>query len=107
MFETILANIEQHFYPGYAVAVWGVTSLIRWLFNGIDRSIHPKWVTLVVGLVLGLGGFAWYTLNGIDFDFFKAVTSFAIATISYDYFGKPLFDKIQGKEFYLGKKIHR
>ena len=54
MFDgTIIANIEQYFYLEYALSVWALTALVRYVFKGIDWSIHPKYTTLMVALIMG------------------------------------------------------
>ena len=93
MIDVILNQVSQYLYPEYVITVIVVTALVRYIFKGIDGAIHPKWITLFVGIVLGLVGFAWRTFAAADVSVFKVLISFGVATLGYDYFWKPIKDK--------------
>jgi hypothetical protein len=91
----------------YTFAVWAATTLMRYLFTNIDRVIHPKWLTLFMGFVIGLVIYVLKIYADEQFMFIKAVCSFALATVGYDYIGKPLWDKVTGKNAFEAKSTRR
>lgn len=92
--EAIFDTISQYVYPGYMVAVIISTALVRSLFKGIDYSIHPKWVTLVVASILAIVGYALKAFMAESYSVFKVINSFGLACLGYDYFWKVVKDKI-------------
>lgn len=94
MIDEILNQINHYLYPEYVVAVIIITALVRWLFKGIDIAIHPKWITLFVGVVLAILGFAWKTFAQEEYKIFKVLISFGVSTLGYDYFWKVIKDKL-------------
>lgn len=87
--ENLIFEIHQYLYIEYTIAVVVVTELLRYLVSGIDRRIKPRYLTAVLGLLLGVIG--WYMYEGIDL--WKAIISFSIAIIGYQYFWKPIKEK--------------
>lgn len=94
MIDAILNEISRYTYPEYILAVLFTTALVRWLFTGIDRAIHPKWITFIVGVVLA----GLRMLHPGEIEIFKVIVSFALATISYDYCWKIIKDKFFTKK---------
>lgn len=106
--QVILNQINKYFYTDYAFLVWLATTLVCSLFKGIKSVIHPKWITLVVATICAIGYYAINTWEGMEpFSVFKIVTSLGLATLSYDYVGKPIIDKVTGKPINQGKTIRR
>lgn len=94
----IFNQINLYIYPEYVVAVIVITALVRYLFYGIDKAIHAKWITLVIGVVLGVVGYALKTLASEQYDFFKVLISFGVSTLGYDYLWKVIKDTINKKQ---------
>lgn len=88
--EPIFGFAEPHIYLEYTIAIMIVTDLLRYLVKGIDRRIKPRFQTLIVAVVLSIPG---YILHMHDFDFFKALTSFAFAIIGYAFVWQPIKEK--------------
>jgi hypothetical protein len=112
LMSQVLEQIKTYFYLEYTFTVWGVTATIRYLctpkegdvpsipatpFTNIDRFVHPKWLTFLVAVIVGAATKAFKVYADEPFVFFKAVCSLGLATLGYDYIGKPLWDKIRGK----------
>lgn len=96
--EEILQQINNYLYPEYVVAVIVITALVRKLFYGIDQVIHPKWITLIIGVILGVVGYAMKTLQEEQYDVFKVLISFGLSTLGYDYFWKVITDALSRKQ---------
>lgn len=97
MMEAIIQSINEYVYPAYMVAIVLMTALVRHLFKGIDYSIHPKWVTLIVAAILAVVGFAFRALMNESYEIFKVLNSFGLACLGYDYFWKVIKDRISIK----------
>lgn len=95
--DPILIPINTYIYPEYVLAVILFTALVRYMFYGIDNVVHPKWITLIVGLILGVAGYAIKTLQGEQYELFKVLISFGLSTLGYDYFWKVVKDLIKQK----------
>ena len=92
--EELRTQITEYIYPGYVIAVIFATTWIRWVFPEIDKIIHPKWITLFTAAVLGVVGFVFKMYPGENFNVFKCVISFGVATLGYDYIVKVVKDKL-------------
>lgn len=94
MIDQIILSITQYFYIEYVFAVLVLTACVRGFFPGINTAIHPKWITLYVGVLLGVVGYVLKIFSDQQFHIFKVITSFGAATLGYDYFWKVLKDRL-------------
>jgi hypothetical protein len=92
MIDSLISSLHHYFYIEYILAVVLITATVRSLVKGLDNSLHPKWITLVVGIVMAIVGYVVKTFTYEAFSVFKVIGSFGAATIGYDYFWKVLKD---------------
>lgn len=85
-----LELIRKYVYLEYSFAIWAITETARYSVPQIDKKLKPKTLVLIVSILLSIPGYLMYTT---DFDFFKALISFSLSVIGYDYVWKPLKEK--------------
>lgn len=89
--------MESHPYMTYSFAVVLLTAALRYSFFK-KINLGPKWITLLIGTVLGATEFfmGWIDLSTPN-EFFILVASLGAAVVFYDYIIKFLMDAIRGR----------
>lgn len=81
--EIFFGVLARFIYPQYTLAVIGLTEALK--FKIKKERVHPRYVTLVVGLVLGVIGVLTGHLK-IDADnIMRVINSYAFAGLLYTY----------------------
>lgn len=80
-------------HPPYMFAIWALTEWLRYKFEGIDNRVKPKYLVLIIGLVLGVATYFEGTVEGVSVPFITLVLSYFLATFLYDVAIKPLKSK--------------
>lgn len=95
--EAFFELLQVNPYLTYSLSVVLFTAGLRYsLFKG--ARLGPKWITLLVGIVLGSFMFfmCWIDLEGPT-EFFTLFASLGLASAFYDYVVKFIMDLIQRK----------
>ena len=89
--------MESHPYITYSIAVVMFTAAIRSSFFK-RTNLGPKWITLIVGIILGATEFlmGWINLETSS-EFFLLVASLGSAVVLYDYVIKIVIDLVNRK----------
>lgn len=90
--ESLFILMESHPYITYSIAVVLFTAALRYSFFK-KINLGPKWITLLVGVVLGAMEFfmGWINLETQN-EFFLLVASLGAAVVFYDYVIKICID---------------
>ena len=93
--EALFTLMESHPYITYSIAVVMFTAAVRYSFFS-KTDLGPKWITLMVGIVLGAIEFfmGWINLETQN-EFFMLVASMGAAVVFYDYIIKTLLDLLK------------
>lgn len=93
--ETFFQLMEAHPYITYSIAVVLLTAAVRYSFFK-ESNLGPKWITLMVGTILGATEFfmGWIDLETKN-EFFLLVASLGAAVVFYDYVIKICIDLIR------------
>jgi len=90
--EAILGFLEPFIYPEIIIAILLLTQGVK---RYVNLRMHAKWQTLWVALFV-------ITVDLLirwgDVDFWKAINSFALTTLAYDYIWGFVRDKFWPKE---------
>lgn len=86
--------MESHPYITYSIAVVMFTAAVRSSFFK-QTNLGPKWITLIVGIVLGATEFfmGWINLETQN-EFFMLIASMGAAVVLYDYVIKIVIDLV-------------
>jgi hypothetical protein len=97
MEQTFFSLLTINPYMTYSIAVLCVTAMIRNAVYGNYR-LGPKWITLVVGVLLGafMFIFRWINLE-TPTEFYTLFAALGASSAFYDYVIKPILDKVKGK----------
>jgi hypothetical protein len=90
--------IARFIYPEYTLAVLITTDLLRFLVKGIDKKIEPKYLCLVIAILLVIPVYFVHH----EYNFWKGLVSFGIAILAYQYIWYPIkknfFKKFKDKQ---------
>jgi len=95
--EDFFGIFQNIIYLEYIIGVVMVTEILKTYLPKPKSEFwsHPKWLTLFIGIGLGIVD-AQYRLTTADgLNYSKLITSFGIATLSYDYIVKIIKDSWQ------------
>lgn len=86
-------NLLELLQLDYCIALIVLTEVVKYLFTGITKAIHPKFITLFLAIVLAA---IFIAIRGMDeFNLYKYLISFGVAVLTYDYAIKIFKDKIR------------
>ncbi len=78
----------------YLEVVLGVFFLTWFLKKYVPLNLHPKWLTLIAGIVCSIADVIFRE----EFEFWILAISFLVSTGFYDYIAKPLKEKFLPKQ---------
>lgn len=99
MLEIIFGFLYKFIYPEYTLAVIGLTEMVKFMVK--KERVHPRYVTLAVGLVLGVVGVLTGHLKVDSENIMRVVNSFAMSGLLYTYVIRMIrarFNKITADE---------
>lgn len=78
----------------FVLFVYLVVEWLRYQFDGIDRRIKPKHLTLIVGLIVALSiYYGEMYFEQVEVPVKILIVSYFVTTISYEYLIKPIKEK--------------
>lgn len=86
LFEIIFGALTRFIYPQYTLAVVGISEAVKFAVN--KTRLHPKFVSLGVGIVLGIIGVISGHLHLDADNTMRVINSFACAQTLYTYIVK-------------------
>lgn len=92
-------DLSRYIFWEYSLAVMFFTEMFKMLLKGVTWNwvtvvtvTNPKWLTLIVAFILGLGD--WMFIDRGEPNYYQLLISFALAVIGYDYGLKLIKDLI-------------
>lgn len=87
--------VTNNLYPEYMAAIVIVVEFIRFLTPGVDKKIAPKFLTAVIGILLGAVGYFTEVEVQVDLTLFikKMLFTYAITVMFYQLIVKPVKDR--------------
>lgn len=94
-------KLFEYIYWQFSISVLIGTEIMRFFFSKLSlvpASLkyifvkEPKWLTLIVALIMGAA--SWSAIKA-EFDINRAVISFGVAVLGYDYVWKLIKDKFK------------